>query len=82
MCEEEEDETGFVRDALRNCEANWQIWGFEGGGDMEKATRAQIAYAEKLLRDLGYDIEDYPLSEMGKWEVSELIDELKDELYG
>lgn len=31
MCEEEEDETGFVRDALRNCEANWQIWGFEGG---------------------------------------------------
>ena len=39
---------------------------------MEKATRAQIAYA----------VEDYPLSEMGKWEVSELIDDLKDELYG
>lgn len=49
---------------------------------MEKATRVQISYAEKLLRDLGYDIEDYPLSEMGKKEVSELIDELKDELYG
>ena len=48
---------------------------------MEKATRAQISYAEKLLRDLGYDIEDYSLSEMGKWEASELIDDLKDELY-
>ena len=49
---------------------------------MEKATRAQIAYAESLLRELGYDVEDYPLSEMGKKEVSELIDELKEELYG
>ena len=49
---------------------------------MEKATRAQISYAEKLLRDLGYNIEAYPLSEMGKKEVSELIDELKDELCG
>ena len=49
---------------------------------MEKATRAQIAYAEKLLRDLGYDIEDYPLSEMGKREASKLIDELQDELCG
>jgi len=48
---------------------------------MEKATRAQIAYAEKLLRDLGYAVEDYPLSEMGNKEVSELIDDLKDELY-
>ena len=49
---------------------------------MEKATRAQVAYAEKLLLDLGYDSEDYPLSEMGNKEVSELIDDLKDELYG
>ena len=49
---------------------------------MERATKAQIAYAEKLLRDLGYDIEDYPLSEMGKREASKLIDELKDELCG
>ena len=38
--------------------------------------------AENLLEELGYDIEDYPLSEMGKKEVSELIDELKEELYG
>ena len=49
---------------------------------MESATRAQVMYAENLLEELGYDIEDYPLSEMGKWEVSELIDELKDELCG
>lgn len=49
---------------------------------MESATRAQVMYAENLLEELGYDIEDYPLSEMGKKEVSELIDELKDELYG
>ena len=48
---------------------------------MEKATRAQIAYTEKLLRELGYDIEDYPLSEMDKQEVAKLIDDLKDELY-
>ena len=49
---------------------------------MESATRAQVMYAENLLDELGYDIEDYPLSEMGKKEVSELIDELKEELYG
>ena len=49
---------------------------------MEKATRAQIAYAEKFLREFGYDVEDYPLSEMDKQEVSKLIDDLKDELYG
>lgn len=49
---------------------------------MESATRAQVMYAENLLEELGYDIDDYPLSEMSKWEVSELIDELKDELYG
>ena len=48
---------------------------------MERATRAQIAYAEKLLRELGYDVEDYPLSEMGKREASKLIDDLKDELF-
>ena len=49
---------------------------------MESATRAQVMYAENLLEELGYDSEDYPLSEMGKKEVSELIDELKEELYG
>lgn len=49
---------------------------------MESATRAQVMYAENLLEELGYDIEDYPLSEMGKKEVSELIDDLKEEMYG
>ena len=49
---------------------------------MESATRAQVMYAENLLEELGYDVEDYPLSEMDKQEVSKLIDDLKDELYG
>ena len=49
---------------------------------MEQATKAQIMYAEALLRELGYDIDDYPLSEMSKQEVSKLIDDLKDELCG
>jgi len=49
---------------------------------MEQATNAQIAYAQALLRELGYDTQDYPLSEMSKQEVSKLIDDLKDELYG
>lgn len=49
---------------------------------MEQATNAQIAYAQALLRELGYDLDDYPLSEMSKQEVSELIDDLKDELCG
>ena len=39
-------------------------------------------YAEALLRELGYDLDDYPLSEMSKQEVSKLIDDLKDELCG
>jgi len=40
---------------------------------MEQATNAQIAYAQALLRELGYDLDDYPLSEMSKQEVSKLI---------
>jgi hypothetical protein len=49
---------------------------------MEQATKAQIVYAQDLLRELGYDLEDYPVEDMSKQQVSELIDELKDELYG
>nr|DAI52793.1 MAG TPA: Protein of unknown function (DUF3072) [Caudoviricetes sp.] len=49
---------------------------------MEQATNAQIVYAQDLLRELGYDLEDYPVENMSKQQVSELIDELKDELYG
>ena len=49
---------------------------------MEQATIAQILYAYALLRELGYDFDDYPLVEMSKQQVSELIDDLKDELCG
>ena len=49
---------------------------------MEQATNAQLADAQALLRELGYDLDDYPMEDMSKQQVSELIDELKDELYG
>ena len=49
---------------------------------MEQPTKGQLEYAKILLRELGYDVDDYPLSEMSKQEVSELIDDLKDELRG
>ena len=49
---------------------------------MERATNAQIVYAKDFLEELGYDVEDYPLSERSKREASRLIDDLKDELYG
>ena len=49
---------------------------------MEQATKAQIMYAEALIHELGYDLDDYPLSEMSKQGVSKLIDDLKDELCG
>lgn len=49
---------------------------------MEQATKAQIAYAQALLRELGYDLDDYAVEDMSKQEASKLIDELKDELCG
>mgnify|MGYP000982699901 CR=1 FL=1 len=49
---------------------------------MEQATKAQIMYAEALLRELGYDVDDYPLLDMDRQELSELIDDLREELYG
>ena len=49
---------------------------------MEQATKAQIMYAEALLRELDYDLDDYPLLEMNKQEASKLIDDLKNELCG
>ena len=49
---------------------------------MKQATKAQIMYAEALLRELGYDAQDYPLSDMSKQEVSKLTDDLKAELCG
>ena len=47
-----------------------------------KPTTAQIKYATDLLRKLGYDVADYDFDKMTKQEVSELIDELKNEWEG
>ena len=47
-----------------------------------KPTWKQISYAKALLRKLGYDADDYDFENMTKEEVSELIDELKDEWEG
>ena len=49
---------------------------------MEQPTKGQLEYAKILLRELGYDIDDYPLLDMDRAEVSELIGELREELYG
>ena len=45
-------------------------------------TASQIIYATDLLRILGYDVADYDFDKMTKQEVSELIDELKNEWEG
>ena len=45
-----------------------------------EATEAQIRYAKKLLEDLGYDSNDYDFDVMNRSDISELIDELKNEL--
>ena len=45
-------------------------------------TARQIKYATDLLRKLGYDVADYDFDKMTKAEVSELIDELKNEWEG
>ena len=44
-----------------------------------KPTMEQIKYATDLLRKLGYDVDDYDFDRMTAQEVSELIDELKQE---
>lgn len=49
---------------------------------VELPTKAQVAYAQDLLRKLGYDLDNYDFEEMDKQEVSELIDELKAEWGG
>ena len=48
----------------------------------EHPTQAQIEYASKLLKMLGYDIDDYDFEIMSRWGISNLIDNLKDELDG
>ena len=47
-----------------------------------KPTPSQVKYAKDLLRKLGYDTDDYDFDKMTKEEVSELIDELKEEWEG
>lgn len=47
--------------------------------DAVKPTPSQIKYATELLKMLGYDVDDYDFEEMDRWEVSDLIDELKQE---
>lgn len=49
---------------------------------MNQPTKGQLEYAKILLRELGYDVDDYPLLDMDRQELSELIDELREELYG
>ena len=44
-----------------------------------KPTMEQIKYATDLLRKLGYDVADYDFEKMTRAEVSDLIDELKQE---
>ena len=44
-----------------------------------KPTTEQIKYATDLLRKLGYDVADYDFEKMTREEVSDLIDELKQE---
>ena len=43
------------------------------------ATPKMINFAEKLIEQCGYDINDYDLQAMTFQEVSSLIDELKEE---
>lgn len=50
--------------------------------EMEQPTKGKLEYAKILLRELGYDVDDYPLLDMDSAEVSELIGELREELYG
>ena len=46
---------------------------------MGQATQKQVHYAEALIMELGYDLDDYDLNSMSFGEVSTLIDEMKSE---
>ena len=46
------------------------------------ATAAQIKYATDLICKLGYDLDWYNLEAMSSWQISRLIDELRDEWEG
>lgn len=42
-------------------------------------TTAMVSFAKQLLSELGYDLDDYDFDQMSYSEVSDLINELKDE---
>lgn len=48
----------------------------------QMASTAQINYARALLKELGYDEDEYDLERMSRSRISALIGELKDELEG
>ena len=47
---------------------------------MDMATQRQIEYATDMIEELGYDINDYDLNSMTKQAISELINDLKEEM--
>jgi hypothetical protein len=49
---------------------------------MEQPTSEQIQRLKALMEELGYDFEDYPIENMSREDVADLIDEMRDELYG
>lgn len=49
---------------------------------MEQPTSEQIQRLKALMAELGYDFEDYPIENMSREDVADLIDEMRDELYG
>lgn len=46
---------------------------------MKSPSQAQIDFATDLLEQLGYDVDDYNLSQMNRDEISALIKELLEE---
>ena len=50
--------------------------------DDRSATAAQIEYATDLIQKLGYDLDWYDLERMTRGQISQLIDELRDEWEG
>ena len=50
--------------------------------DRKKPTSAQIDYARYLLRELGYDEQEYDIESMTRLQLANFIDELRKELEG
>lgn len=56
--------------------------GRKDAAKMEQPTSEQIQRLKALMEELGYDFEDYPIENMSREDVADLIDEMRDELYG